>query len=366
MSKPIAVQTFLTAKAAIDVNSTTHGEIEFLPTTEQLQSLSDEQRAELSLHVASGGWAASLQVKRLGWEGVVEALDAEIEKRAKEAAKREAFIEEEKESYRKLLALPALYEPGLPLRKVPFEGWDAAPNYSRGDDEAEKLWSRVQARYRRERLALVAQADAALSDDPSAHIVVGKGPDDATRLVLQAAQVYKDGKYVQDPIPKRANAVIEEIKFREEERAEAWRRACARYVIENVPEYARAAKDGHDVSHVAKRAILAEYEEEECSKVGELISCYGTSDRGCPKAFAYEVLDKLKFGAVGGGRFDGILNAIESSIVRVDVAPEGDAVYRTAVEVTLHWANGTTSELYVLADEEPVPDFVEDEEDEDY
>lgn len=145
-------------------------------------------------------------------------------------------------------------------------------------------------------------------------------------------------------------------------REERWIEPCRKYVIKHVPDYARAALDGADVSAKAKRHVLDGIRGQ-LAECGDLVEHERRADPervSAPHAFAYTTLDKVQ---VTLDEHSALISKVEPKIVRVDTCPENgcESGWRTAVQVTLTWADGvpevggydtnpTTDTFYVLAD----------------
>lgn len=341
----IVIRTSFPASAALSCASASCGELNVPLSSDQIALLTDAQRAALAKYSQPDDYTPSHFADRLsvagpGLAGIVAALDARAASDAAEAATRQANVDAE-------------------LAQLRAGTRTSGPYYTKDLPEAETLWAEHLAREEAARVAAVLAADAALGEDPAAH-VTADGVDDATIAVLTAARVYRDHAYVEVPPPPRALAVRALSERLRAERAEAYAQACRAYVVENVPEYRRAAEEGHDVraiaaGHVtllAKRALAT---------VGPVVSCYKDGGaRDCPSADAYAVLDAARALDL---TVPGIVRATGAEIVRIDVSPHSTAAWRTAVEVELEWADGTGGSLHVLADPAGLPPEEDDESD---
>lgn len=351
----IVIQTELTAADALACHSTQCGELDVRPTETELASLTDVQRDILARGVASDGnaygsycraesaprHARRLSVSAPGFAGVVATLDARATRLAADRAERQAHIDVE-------------------LAELRAGTRDRSPNYSRDVPEAQALWREIEARAEAERVANVLAADAALGDDPAAHIVADE-PDSLTKDVLKSAQTYRDGRYQDVPPVPRARAVEALVKARREERAAAYREVCRTYVIHHVPDYTRAAVEGHDVTGIAADHVLDRLRTQ-LSAVGPIVTCYKDGGmRDCPSADAYAVLDAVQALALD---VPGIVHVEGSRLSRVDVS-SGSTAWRTCVEVELTWSDGTSGHLFVLADVAGLPEEGEETENED-
>jgi hypothetical protein len=177
------------------------------PTPEQLAALSPEQRAKLSKYVDTASrYDSDLGVAAPGWGGVVAAIDAVIAREHKDAAERETNIETERASYRAILASGRYYEPGsMPPKAIQHDvPWKTAPNYSKNDPEAQRLWAQIEQGRAAERRRMILEADAALSYD-----VVNGQLSQRILDVLEASRVWSGPRTVQDPVPERAQAFSE-------------------------------------------------------------------------------------------------------------------------------------------------------------
>jgi len=206
----LQINTHLHAVTALSLGLTEHGKGHVAPTAAELLALTSEQRTELARYVTRATLCNYLELSAPGWAGVIEAIDAIIEKKRAEAEDRERCIERERESFRGLLTSGRYYEAGLPLREITAYG----PNYSRDDPEAQRLWAAVEAARRAERARIILEADAALAYATDAESS-GK-PSPEIRRVLEAAQRWVGGGkgYAFDPIPARA------VEFEARARAE--------------------------------------------------------------------------------------------------------------------------------------------------
>jgi hypothetical protein len=64
---------------------------------------------------------------------------------------------------------------------------------------------------------------------------------------------------------------------------------------------------------------------------------------------------------------DTVVRSLGGAIVRADVDPRRDEkTWRTCVQITVEFADGTTEEIEILADTEPLPDFSATEEEATY
>lgn len=142
----------------------------------------------------------------------------------------------------------------------------------------------------------------------------------------------------------------------------AWQDSARAYVIANVPEFARAARDGHDVDAVAmgfSRDALSEL----LDSVGlTTVDVYNdTKPKGRPPQHAYDVFDAVQM-AVANAIADklpaagpGIVEKIECSIVRADTCEEKGCCdgFRTCVEVAIAYGNGFKRYVWAYADSKP-------------
>jgi len=132
-----------------------------------------------------------------------------------------------------------------------------------------------------------------------------------------------------------------------------WRDLCREYVIRCVPEFARAATDGCDVSSVAIKALRAEI----WRRLGEasgitVVDSYAERCQGLPRSFAYERLDQVRV-LVARLANHPLISSIDSSVVRADLDPRrGHENWRTCVAVEAVLANGDSLDtVYVCAEE---------------
>jgi hypothetical protein len=287
-----------------------------------------------------------LTVTTPDWPGVIAALDAVAESDRARRLEREADIARERESYRQLLALATVYEAGLPLKLLRPA---YCPNYGKGDDEAERLWREVQTKNQNERATKILAADAALGDEPAAH-VTPDGVSEAARLVLDAAQVYRDSRYVQDPVPPRANAIMAEKKRQDQERAaaekvreESLEHDARTWAAEHGwsalgrSEIQRAAREGRRVRGAITARCTELFRlalELSIPEYATIVESYAEEDRDdVPSAEAYATHDAVKAEGDAFTLPPGL--AVETSdVCRIDVARRGSAVWRTGVLLT--------------------------------
>lgn len=161
----LQIATNLSASGALAHGSTEHGYLLVAPTSEQIQALPEEQRAQLAQYVAPehGDARADLRVHQPGWPGVVDALVQAAERHASEAAERARKIAGEKEQLRSHIAVGRYYELGSMPPVLADYHWP--PNYSKGDPEAEQLWQQLEAAKAAQRDQMIREADAVLSYD---------------------------------------------------------------------------------------------------------------------------------------------------------------------------------------------------------
>lgn len=180
------IRTQISVQAALAAGSPEHGEIIVEPTAEQLASLDEAKRVQLAPYVVKPrgqDYVRHLTVTVPGWAGVVAGLAAAIAETAREAAERAAHIEHERASYRAILA-GGYYVPGvLPLKPIDYpELWTLAPNYSKDDADAKRLWTDVVALKLAQATLTIREADGRLGYD-----VVGSDLAEPIRLVLDTA-----------------------------------------------------------------------------------------------------------------------------------------------------------------------------------
>ncbi len=340
----IVIRTNLSASAALSCASASCGDLDVPLTSDQIAQLTDAQRAALTRFAQPGDhtpshFDARLSVTGPGLPGIVAALDARADHDAADAAKLQAQIAAE-----------------LAELRAGTREW--APNYSKDVPEAQALWRAHEDRKEAARVAAVLAADAALGDDPAAHLTADLQVDDATDDVLRAARVYRDSKFFDVPPPPRALAVRALSERLRSERVKAYAQACHAYVIAHDPEFRRAAEDGHDVTGIAEGRVT-DLLGARLATVAPLAESHGRDEpRECPSAAAYAVLDAVRALDLS---VPGIVDMTRTELVRIDVWPTGTRrEYRTAVRVTLTWADGTEGTLYVLADPAGLPDLNDD------
>jgi hypothetical protein len=155
-----------------------------------------------------------------------------------------------------------------------------------------------------------------------------------------------------------------------ETREATWRSACAAYVLRWVPEYARAARDGCDVRGLARETSVAACTEMIRSLGLETVETYTDAEpHPRPHHRAYEALDRVTgllnstHGEDIAAASPGLVDRISTRIVRADTCEANGCKLgiRTCIEVTLHYIDDRTEEIYVYADGAP-PHLHDDEE----
>lgn len=353
----ITVRTCLSVPNALAACSAEHGTIPVPLTAAQIEALSAEERALLAEFCSE---RESLTVTGPGWPGIVAGLAAERERREAERAERAAKVEREKSSYRAMLAGP-IYEPGLPLTERKFS-WNSSPNYSKGDPEADDLWTRAREAREAERRQRVLDADVALGDDPGAHLHLGAADrrpearwalDPKAAAVAEARRFWDGHSHVSLPAPHldavlalrdARNADLDAAeKAKDDAEKEALRAAARAYVLEHVPEYTRAASEGCDVRHRATehvRGLLAAF--------GAVLSC-SDEPHPCPSARAYAKLDEVTAALAAIP----VMTGAEITLTRSDVAGKNEPEdLRTCVRIehVLPW--GAEVDRVVVAEDE--------------
>lgn len=180
------INTFLPVRCALALGCSEHGNITITPTDTEFARLNAAERTALAHYVVTGGRGKSystLSVDAPAWDGVVRAVRGKIEDARKNAAEKAANTQREIDSYLALLARPRHYDDQMPPQEVAAEvGRPHAPNYSKNDPTATRLWDEWCAAKRDERARLIAAADAALSYQRE-----GESLAAPIRAVLQAA-----------------------------------------------------------------------------------------------------------------------------------------------------------------------------------
>lgn len=140
-----------------------------------------------------------------------------------------------------------------------------------------------------------------------------------------------------------------------------WIALCREYVIDHVPDFAPAAREGLDVSGQAGKALRTEIENS-LRSVADVVDGYAERPQDLPRALAYDRLTKVR-SALGAfvrepaaGFTDGghpLISSIESGIVRVDLDPNrGAENWRTCICVDVKLGDGSDLEsIYVCAEE---------------
>lgn len=312
----IVIRTHLSKSVALASALSTAGDLDVTPTADDLAALTPEQRALLAdySHLSDTPFNyRRLTVTVPGFAGVGPALDQVIAERAAETAQVAARNEQSV-----LAALAA-----------PDADWLDRDGTVTGSPRGVYVYPDVQ-------------------DDP--------------RLVSRREGLAPFAAARKEELA-RAKAEREAAETRKaaqrEERLAPFREACRAYVIARVPEFERAAKEGHDVSTKARAALKAEISRV-LGKIGPVVEpTRDPKPRECPAAEAYRVLDAVRLLTPIDGA-EGICRLGECEIVHADIGPRED-VYRTLVRVPVLWGDGSETELFVLADEAGLPS--EDEED---
>lgn len=126
-----------------------------------------------------------------------------------------------------------------------------------------------------------------------------------------------------------------------------WAQRCRTYVVDHVPEYARAVREGCDVSRHARTHAR----EEIADALGADVDVYDTQGApSCPRASAYAELDRVR--ADAAEVCNPLVQSIECELVRADTCEvRGCQALRTVVEVTITWLDRDVSTLYAYADD---------------
>ena len=142
--------------------------------------------------------------------------------------------------------------------------------------------------------------------------------------------------------------LVERANAEKKARADAWASVCRAYVIEHVPEYARAAKEGADVRTLAKRSYLATLS----TKLAADTEAYSVDSHPRPHQRAYDALDAVRRALDGAPTYGGLVTRVDTRIVRVNTCPEDDctAGKRTCVEIAVQYGDDTSNTCFVYAD----------------
>lgn len=222
------------------------------------------------------------------------------------------------------------------------EGAVARANADHAEKEAAKV-AREAARQSEldAKRQAVLDADAALGL-PEAHVVLADG---RAALSPAAQHVWDLRTYdlqpLSLPVAEAAWALVNAHdvardaarQAEREAKAEVWRAAARAYVIEHVPEYARAASEGCDVRHRATEHVQAQ--------LAALGAAPTASDEPhtCPSAHAYAELDRLTAAVAALPGMEGA----ELEITRSDVnwRRGTPALYRTCIHIAheLPWGD---------------------------
>jgi hypothetical protein len=188
------------------------------------------------------------------------------------------------------------------------------------------------------------------------------------RIVARLEQVTSEALPVRIAEWRKANeeeAAARKVKETEAQaRAEAFKAACSRYVIELVPEYTRAAREGHNVNSVAKKDAVAQLHRRLVNGgkyVGDdgelhgllLVDSYtAPKEHDRPSQTAYYVFDAVVATVSDSPFAADFVKGIATRIVRIDTCEVSDctAGLRTAIEASLYFNDGTEEKIYVYAD----------------
>jgi len=118
-----------------------------------------------------------------------------------------------------------------------------------------------------------------------------------------------------------------------------WLAACRDYVIAHVPEFARAARDGKDVSGPAVKALRAEIVGWLDAAGLETVEYYQSREQATPRTLAYERLDATRAAISDRAGNHPLIKKITTEIERVDIC-EDIHTWRTAVRIWIELANG--------------------------
>jgi len=156
-----------------------------------------------------------------------------------------------------------------------------------------------------------------------------------------------------------------ERREREQAQKEADKRRvdelARRYVMAAVPEYARSAKEGLDVTTIARKAQIEGLARLVAEATGAPLvnSVYGeTNEHKRPRQQAWDIHDAAKRFAADWletqRRAEAItlVSELEVSIVRADTCPESgcSSGWRTCVDMVVSWIGGRSEHVYLYAD----------------
>jgi predicted acylesterase/phospholipase RssA len=128
----------------------------------------------------------------------------------------------------------------------------------------------------------------------------------------------------------------------------AWLKACCAYVEANVPEYARAAREGRDVSRQARDAFAAQVAARLAEHGFTVLDTYCLRSQDVPTTHAYEVLDEVRSVLKD---LPALPATITTEIQRGDTEfSKGSETWRTIVEVTIAYPDDTSDAVSVLAE----------------
>jgi hypothetical protein len=139
-------------------------------------------------------------------------------------------------------------------------------------------------------------------------------------------------------------------------------------VLAHVREFARAAKEGCDVSDVVPNALNKMLHERVGAAGLSTVTRHRVSPNKHPRAYAYEVLDRVKAVLADDALHTliaPVVERVDTEILRVDTCPEEcESGWRTCVKVNavLRDPQATTIPLYIYADKQAEHTHREDSE----
>jgi hypothetical protein len=335
---------------ALALGHTQHGRTTVAPSVDELGTMTAEQRAALASYVDTGReespgmWFCStvLDVTTPTWTGVLAALERLRLSRLAEAA------DEERKIVKLLYGTPVTdwYHVGNRPYMLPYVG---------GIDTGLCPDKRVRARRAEIEAGEYAVAFAAWREARVAEILARSDSAFAVTYTFDA-EIEADSRIVARREAYRASCAL--AAEREAERRKAHAAVCRAYVIDRVPEYARAAEAGCDVTaHAEEHAMIAVRAAiEVCGSVVESYGCNDPCTVACPRDVAYGVHDHVQR-VLRNMSMPSIIDPATSviSIARIDTCSHAacTAGMRVVVRVAVRLGHDDERELYVYADSAP-------------
>jgi hypothetical protein len=237
----------------------------------------------------------------------------------------------------------------------PSEYLAAAAELRGADGEIDTTW----ARHAGEANPGVEAGEILTAETAEQHVRTWSAQVAELRANYEARQAERSEREAQRAVDAARQAAERELKELERKRkCDEFQAACRGYVIERMPEFERAVREGCDVSSVAARHVLGLVDATLVT-----VTAYDDDRRDCPSDVAFNCLDNVRAFVSTMLPPASIVADCELTIVRADLSPlRNERDYHTCVKAQITWGDGTTTLRYVFAEKGDPPTYDDDEE----